>query len=265
MENSLDKSKIAILTTVANYKLYEKTSRCFPEGIKKYNIDGTHGMYGLKSIIYMMKKMKAKNIDWLIMADEDVLFIKPNLVFDLIEEMESKSITISGVRDGGEISHRNQNPFVINSFFSVLNLKQVLSLWDEKEMLKHQYIENEEFDDDVECLKYNYDINSLFEPYYCFYLWLRRKKQDILFLTSKMHLDSITNTVQYKKQDMLYHTWYARKYGESVEQTKRIDAILKLNNKTSYKTKNKSIRFKSYGFIFNKKINKIKNKLKSLV
>ena len=72
----IDKNKIAILTTVANFELYSHTSRYFPKDIKKYVIDGTNGMHGIHSIIYIMHKLKNEAIDWLIMADEDVIFVQ---------------------------------------------------------------------------------------------------------------------------------------------------------------------------------------------
>ena len=117
----MDQSKIAILTTVANFNLYKKTSVLFPEQCQKYIIDGSNGMHGIDSILYMMSKLKGKDIQWLIMADEDVIFSNANLVFDIIEEMKAKNITVCGVRDGGLVSHRNQNPYLINTFFSILN------------------------------------------------------------------------------------------------------------------------------------------------
>lgn len=59
----MDKSKIAIVTTVANKELYAKTASLFSKGIDKYVIDGTNGMYGLDSIDYMFRKLKNKNYD----------------------------------------------------------------------------------------------------------------------------------------------------------------------------------------------------------
>ena len=55
---NIPKSKIAILTTVANFELYKKTSVFFPKGIKRYVIDGTNHMYGRNSIVYMISKFK---------------------------------------------------------------------------------------------------------------------------------------------------------------------------------------------------------------
>ncbi len=222
----IDKSEIAIISTVINFELYEITSLYFPSGIQKYVIDGREGMYGIDSLLYMMKKLKNKKIDWLIMADEDVVFKNPDLVFELIEEMQSKNYFFSGVRDGGDISHRNYNPFVINTFFSVINLKGLFEIWSPSLMLKNQFINENEFDEDLSVLKFNYDSKSLYEPYYRFYLWLRRNQKKPLFLKSEMFLDGISNTVFYNGKELLCHTWYARSYKINEKHTKRIDVVL---------------------------------------
>jgi len=222
----LDYSKIAILTTVINFELYNKTSKLFPLGIKKYVIDGRNGMHGIHSIKYMMRILKGKGIQWLIMVDEDVIFQNSSIVFHIIEEMKSNNMVVAGIRDGGMISHRNYNPFVINTFFSILNFTEIKNSWNRKEVLKNQYIIKNEFDDNLLNLKESYDVESIYEPYYCFYLWLKRKKKKFLFLESKMHDDKVTNTVLFNSKPFLNHTWYARSYGVNSKHTKRIDTIL---------------------------------------
>jgi len=172
---------IAILTTVISFELYNKTSSLFPEEIRTYVIDGTNGMHGINSIKFMMKKLKNSGIKWLILVDEDVIFIKPNLIFSIIEEMEEKNITVCGVRDGGEIANRKQNPYVINTFFSIINFGEIQNIYDEKEVLKNQYILENEFDDDIESLQFDFNKMVLYEPYYCFFLWLRRKGKKFFF------------------------------------------------------------------------------------
>ena len=224
----IDKSKIAILTTVANFDLYKKTSLFFPVGIRKYVIDGTNGMYGIHSIKFMMKKLRGRGIEWLIMADEDVIFTKSNLVFPIIEEMKEKKITVCGVRDGGIIIHRKQNPFVINTFFSILNFKEVEVMWNKKEVLQNQYIVENEFDDDLSNLQGDFDVKSLYEPYYCFYFWLRRQQKKIKFLDTKICEDQISNSVLFNNETLLFHTWYARSYQVNKKHTKRINTILNL-------------------------------------
>ncbi|OOG65784.1 hypothetical protein B0E44_15510, partial [Flavobacterium sp. A45] len=92
----IDKSKIAIITTVASFKLYNKTAALFPKGIDKIVIDGTTGMYGLNSIDFMFKRLKNKEYNWVIMADEDVFFHDSDLVFELIQYMKNNNLDICG-------------------------------------------------------------------------------------------------------------------------------------------------------------------------
>jgi len=218
-------SQIAILTTVINFDLYAKSSLLFPKNIQKYVIDGRNGMHGLASIFYMMKKLKNKNIEWLIMADEDVIFKDEALVFDLIDEMKIEDIMVCGVRDGGVILHRTYNPNLINTFFSIINFKELERIWNKSEVIKNNYIKDNEFNDDTNILKENFDSNSLYEPYYCFYLWLRREKKRFLFLDTVINEDQITNSVFYKQRIFLHHTWYARAYRINKSHTQRIDKI----------------------------------------
>lgn len=263
----MEVNKVAILSTVINFDLYAKSSMLFPKDVRKYVIDGRTGMYGIESICYMMKKLCDKDIDWLIMADEDVLIKNQEAVFSLIRKMEQEDIMFSGVRDGGEIKHRNHSPFVINTFFSIINFKELEAIWNKQQMLSNQYIVQNEFNDDLSGLNYPYDVNSLFEPYYCFYLWLRRLGKKALFLNAEMPFqnDEITNSVlDDSGMTMLYHTWYARSYGESEKHTLRIDSVFE---KIQIENKNVGapVIFKDPTFALKKYIKKqlkrIKNKI----
>lgn len=264
----MDKSKIAILTTVANFDLYRKSSVMFPSDCQKYVIDGTNGMHGIHSVLYMMKKLKGKNIEWLIMADEDVIFSNSNLVFKIIDEMQSKKISVCGVRDGGLIAHRKQNPYLINTFFSIINFKEIENIWNEKEVLKNQFFIENEFDDDCSNLLYDFDSNSTYETYYCFYFWLRRQNKKFFFLDSKMNDDGISNYVYYDNEEILCHTWHARSYGKNEKHTQRIDTILNKFNDvilTKSKTEANIIYYKKTTFAITqfllKTLKKIKRKL----
>jgi len=252
----IDKTKIAILTSVANFELYKKSSQYFPDDIQKYVIDGTNGMYGIHSIMYMMRKLKRKGIEWLIMADEDVIFTKSSFVFSIIEEMKNKHITVCGVRDGGVVVHRKQNPWVINTFFSILNFKEIESIWNEKEVLKNQFVFENEFEDDLTKLKSEFDIKSLYEPYYCFYFWLRRKNKKILFLESKMRDDEISNSVLFNNEVFLNHTWYARSYGINKKHTDRINKLLNMIGENEI-INEKPITFYKKTFAMEQKISKL--------
>lgn len=259
----MHKQSIAIITTVANFELYKISSKHFPEGIRKYVINGTNGMYGIDSIIYMFKKLKNKGIEWLIMADEDVIFLEANSVFKIIEKMKSGTITVAGVRDGGVIAHRARNPYVINTFFSVINLKEVMKIWNKEEVLENQFTRENEFSDDLSKLTSDYDTMSTYEPYYCFYLWLRRMGKKFLFLYASIGEDTITNLVYFEGKPILKHTWYARAYGENPKHTARIDKVI---NSTSLDNREPNdiapIVFNHKNYALSKRI---KAKVKSLI
>lgn len=254
----IDKSNIALLTTVANFELYQKSAPLFPQGIQKYVIDGTNGMHAFESIKYMFKKLKGKGIEWLIMSDEDVIFIDSEAVFEMIRFMDENNYTVCGVRDGGMIPHRRQNPYAINTFFSILHFSEVEKIWNQEQVKKNQFIKEKEFSDDLTSLTFEYDPFSVYEPYYCFYFWLRRNTKKILFLEAAVPFaeDDITNSVMdHKGNRLLYHTWYARAYSVNEKHTKRIDAIFQTvtNEKLEY---TKPIIFKDITFAFRKRISK---------
>ncbi|MDO9509769.1 MAG: hypothetical protein Q7J14_00610 [Candidatus Magasanikbacteria bacterium] len=260
----MDNSKVAIISTVINQELYQKSSQLFPRGIQKYVIDGINGMHSLYSILYMMKKLKGRGVEWLIMADEDVLFVNPDLIYSLIEEMKSKNYFVCGVRDGGVIPNRYFSPYLINTFFSIINFKELEIIWNEKDVLKNQYINDNEFTEDLNELKEPYDVKSIYEPYYCFYFWLRRKNKKILFLeaTTPFSDDRITTLVYDRTgAEMLYHTWYARTYGTSEKHTNRINKIFEL---LQFKNNNivKPIVFKDRTFYIIQKIKKLNRRLR---
>jgi hypothetical protein len=258
----MDDSNVALLSTVINYELYQKSSQLFPSNIQKYVIDGKKGVHGLDSIFYMMRKLKGKGIEWLIMADEDVLFENDDMVFDIIKKMEADNYTVCGIRDGGLISHRAYNPYLINTFFSIINFKEIEAIWNKNEVLRNQFVTKNEFDDNLSNLKGIYDEQSIYEPYYCFYLWLRRNKKQFLFLDSNQPFqeDSITNAVYFEDKVLLYHTWYARSYGVNKKHTDRINKILELL-KFENKVISTPIVFKHKTFFIIKRFRKLRQRI----
>lgn len=97
----INQDKISFLTTVSNFKLYKKTSVFFPYNIDRYVIDGTKGMFGLNSIFFMMEKLQHKEIDWLIMIDEDAIMIDFENIMNLIMHMHKNNYLACGMQDGG--------------------------------------------------------------------------------------------------------------------------------------------------------------------
>lgn len=254
------KSSIAILSTVSNFDFYNKTSQAFPNGVKKYVIDGRNGMHGIHSIYFMMKILKGKDIKWLIMADEDVFFRDTDSLYRIIERMEQDNYIASGVRDGGVINHRVYNPIAINTFFSILNFEEISKIWDKREVKMNQYIEPGEFDTPKNLL-FDSDLLSLYEPYYCFYFWLLRKGKKILYLEADNLSDGISNSVKFNGLILLHHTWQARSYGRNKYHTDRINKLLKDSNLIDKKEMLNYILFKDNTFKFKYSLRKFHKKI----
>lgn len=270
----IDHAKISFLTTVSNFKLYKKTSLFYPDNIDRYVIDGTTGMFAMNSIIYMMEMLQHKDIDWLIMIDEDAIMIDFENIMDLINHMNEYDFLACGMQDGGVNPIRKQSPIAINTYFSVINFKVLKSIWNKEEVLKNQYIDKCEFVLSKDFLKYEFDENSLFEDYYCFYFWMLRKGYKILYLNAENSIenDGYSNMLfNHEGKPLLYHTWYARLYGTSKNHTERINKVIqireKIDNKKSTYIKpvifiNRSFKTKNKVTLFEKYIKKIKNVIK---
>lgn len=261
----MELNNVAILSTVLNWDLYKKSSQYFPSNMTKYVIDGRNGMHGIHSIYYMMYKFKHISVDWLIMADEDVLFINTEAVNNTIQYMQEHDYIVCGVRDGGCIDIRKFNPYAINTFFSVVNLKRLKEIWNKKEIKENQYIHDNEFLnlDELQNLKKDYDSKSLYEPYYCFYFWLKRRGEKILYLdaTTPLKDDNITTLVLNPRgEEILFHTWYARSYGENAKHTQRIDAVFNTLNYSANKYI-EPIIWKDHTYATKRIIKKLKNKV----
>lgn len=259
--NKYKSSEIAIITTVANFNLYFKTNYLFPKEFQRYVIDGRNGMHGIHAIFYMFKKLKNKGHKWLIMADEDTILTNANSIFRIIRKMDENDFVISGVRDGGVISHRNYNPNAINTFFSILNFEKLLTHFNKDEILNSKINYNVKFS---MSLPYKYDLQSNYEPYYCFYFWIIQKGFKILYLDTKMHNDDgFSNELSFHNKSFLIHTWYARSYGINNKHTKRIDNIFKSNiNSISAFFKPDYILFRDPFFSIKQNVFKIFRKLK---
>ena len=261
-------NKVAMLTTVANFDLYHKSNPLFNISYDRFVIDGRNGMHGIHSILYMMRKFKNLDYDYIIMADEDFILKSNTALENLLDYMKTNDIVVSGVRDGGMINHRNYNPFCINTFFSVLDLKKVKQIWNEKEMLSNQRIDKDEFYLDEE-MPHDFDVESLYEPYYCFYLWLLRRGEKIKYLNSKTLIennDDITNIVCDDNEKIIgFHSWYARSYGVNKKHTDRIDLLLNKIERSNLSKVDyvlwKDVSFKCIQTI-NKFFRKVKMKLK---
>jgi hypothetical protein len=258
----INKSKIAIVTTVISRKLYTKTASLFPKGIDKYIIDGTNGMYGLESINYMFRKFENKKYDWIIMADEDVFFYEADLVFDIIKSMLKNDFSICGVRDGGVIKHRYHNPEAINTFFSIINFRDLKGKYNLKEIKSFQNYTPELYKNkNYSQLPHCFDIKSMREPYYCFYFWAHHNNYKFLYLDTINPVgdDEVGNVILSPSGEKIaMHSWYARAYGVFDDQTLRLNNFIEdfdiVNAAIDW---NEVILLKNYFFNWKKRLKRL--------
>lgn len=220
--------KIAIVTPSYTKELYEKTSTLFPVYFTRYVVDGKKGLFGLDFIMFIYSKLRRKSIKWLVLIDEDVVLFRSQSLLELINHMEDLEYKFCGMREGGSHSGRLHNPFVVNTYFAIIDFEWSKSIWKKADVIANQYTIKDEFDDDLSQLDYEWNPDSLFEAYYCFFLWMRRKGGKGLFLKSK-HLsgDPFSNILyDHNNREFLLHTWYSRRYNQEIEQRIRIDRQL---------------------------------------
>lgn len=221
--------KVAILTTVLNMDLYKVTVKTFPAYIDKYYFSGKFGIYGLDSIQMAQKLTNSYGYDYVVLVDEDFIF-KDHAVFkNLLNFIKQHEVDVCGVRDGGSINHRLQNPHAVNTFFTILSNKAIESIEFHK-LHTHQYIKKGEFSLGRNDLKYNYDEMSLFEPYYCYFFYCLRKNFKFEYLAANSYKDDISSVVLFKNKEIGIHTWYARFYKKDRFHTDRIDNIMEAMN-----------------------------------
>ena len=129
-------------------------------------------------------------------------------------------------------------------------------------MLKNQYVIENEFSQDFTNLKNEFDDQSIFEPYYCFYFWLRRLGKKVLFLDAEIQNDLISNSVFFENKTFMYHTWYARSYNVNDKHTRRINNLFNsLEIKNNNKNILKPIIFIDKSFYFKQKLKKLIKKI----
>ena len=71
--------------------------------------------------------------------------------------MRSEQYIICGVQDGGMLPERSGNPYVMNPFFSIIDLKKLKKIWNKTEMLSSNQIVEGEFNDDLSNLIYPFN------------------------------------------------------------------------------------------------------------
>lgn len=255
---------IAIVTVNSGGGLLNKSIQTWPNDFQVYSIDGGDGLYGLEAIHLAIQKLQ--KFEFLIFLDEDVFMENSKLIRALIEKMVDEKIDVYGVRDAFIGDIRQFNPEVLNTFLFIMKLKNVLPIYCINEIKKNQYLVPHEFGNKISVQPGNYNYEILAEPYYCFFLWLKRKGMNFKYLKTSQNYfenDSITTTIYVDDLIFCHHTWYAREYNKCNIQKNRINKVI---SSLSLIGKPRNIRnlrsrnyIKSIKFILKKNLIKLSN------
>jgi len=179
--------------------------------------------------------------------DEDSFLINPDLVLKIIEYMKQNNFVYSGFLDGGQLEIRAANPVSMNPFFNVFNVKKIkekinYSNYDSiiqqstNELNSRVCKENDIFKNiDLTKLPGRY-TNCFAETYYSFFYFLYCNFKfcyfDAKYFDKKLDLNpsirdfqDLTTILSFQGRDFVYHTWYARFYGNRPYHTERINKI----------------------------------------
>lgn len=84
--------------------------------------------YGLNAFMYMLYKAMQMKVDYIIYFDEDA-FLLPNSedeIEKLFKDFVDSGCIVAGLQDGGSFCHRNHNTYLVNTFFSFWNVKEMI-------------------------------------------------------------------------------------------------------------------------------------------
>lgn len=201
-----------IIRNVCNQTLLNKTKIDYEPQII---VNGKNGIYGQKLLTKLFVEDKIQDkYRFVCLIDEDCLLYNIRHLYDIVSYMNTNSIDIMGVSDGGKIDIRKHRPDVPNLFFVIIDTTKLKTMIID-ELLSYS-VKN------GECgINYTYDD---FEPYYKTLCFMNEKlNYTFVSFDAKAIIDGTTTEVYFKDKPICLHTWYARKYNIDNIQTKRID------------------------------------------
>lgn len=90
-------------------------------------VNGNMPFYGVNAFIYMIQRSIALGYDYVIYFDEDAFLVpgSEKLLEELFLDFANSGCVVAGSPDGGSFCHRNHNNLMVNTFFSMWNIKAI--------------------------------------------------------------------------------------------------------------------------------------------
>jgi len=229
-------NSVAIVCNSQYEDLYKESSYFYKDlPFDKIRIDGSNGFYGLK---FLNNLIKTCRYDWVILIDEDCFVSDVNEVVSLLKFQMKNNYAFSGPPDGGVMTYRNHNPVAINTFFSILNLKKIKSVYREKVAMRTVF--NVRLKKHTPFHLINPDIlykYNNFEPYYRIFFHCINKNLKPLYLdVENLSLkDDKWSTIlkSHDGKNFAYHSWFSREW--KAGHKKRITKLINMARKNQVK------------------------------
>ncbi len=194
-------------------------------------IDGSKGLYGLEAYLDMIEIASNRKYEWLVVVDEDAFVYNEKDLLDLILFLKNNNYHVAGVQDGGLVNHRVNNPYSFNFFFTIFDLNFIREVWTKKSIIRanQKILKEKEFGCFSRFENVSFNTQSLFEPYYCIFLYLRRKGASFFhFHVEEYCKDDNLSTVVFSHdlKKIVVHTWMSRFYKSDTVQKIRIDKMI---------------------------------------
>lgn len=228
------KNNIVIITNSLFDDLYRISKSFYDDMLyEKLVISGKNNFYGLNFLNDIIINKMYSNIDIMVYIDEDCFITDIKELNNIIEFFIENDLDCIGMPDGGVVSIRSHNPLSINQFFCILNLKKIRKKYDIDNINKTSFTENLIKYQRYDLLKFNYKYDD-FEPYYKLFFWMLNNNFNFLYLDAEVYNDSITTILKsHNNINFAYHSWYGRKWNESITKNRIINLVnnLKINIK----------------------------------
>ena len=247
--NAKKEINVRYITNYGNLTLYEKWKE-YHSGLLPHHDDYSVEEYGygldfIKNVF--PGYLSDTTTDVLCYIDVDCFVFDKTELDDTIRRFYDGGAVTMGMPDGGVICHRSSNTKYPNLFFTLFNLDEIRKFYDGSRLTSDN-IDNATIIHHVHRISatpykrleiakrdglvpFEPPYRGCQEPYYKFFAYLDDHGGHFEYLyaedSPEVDGDGVTTTLfSVNGRPMAYHTWFAREYGVSHEQTDRIDRVI---------------------------------------
>jgi hypothetical protein len=229
LETQINTSKIAIICNSQYKDLYQESLSFYKDiEFDKIVVDGNNKFYSINFLIHVIETYN--KYDWAIFIDEDCFITNKQAMLDLLKYQIQHNIDFSGPPDGGVISHRFHNPVSINTFFTIINLKKIRSVYNKKQIMDMKYDDSLKKYTPSNLLKKGLNLKyDNYEPYYRLFFWMLKKGMKPLYLDVRNYNkpgDNLSTVLKNQNGvEFAYHSWMSRRWADSNQNGRILDLI----------------------------------------